>query len=118
MRNMTDDVFLIACLRLDQVPHLLLGASDYDKSTCDFCSTPIWVVHKVLALIKSAEAAKACTSCIGLRLRAVGRLPERLRRKAASGWIEHHSTIWRILTLFFFPDPFMMKVPRTGALSF
>lgn len=65
---MFEDNFVIACLRLDNVPQFLLNPSEYQTSTCDFCFEPIWIMRKALQLVEAGEAGKACTSCIGFRL--------------------------------------------------
>jgi hypothetical protein len=59
---------VIACLRLDEVPQLLIRAPEYERSSCDFCAAPIWVLRKAHSLVASGGAAKACTWCIGSRL--------------------------------------------------
>jgi hypothetical protein len=66
----SEDLIVIACLRLNEAPQLLLHTPEYEKSSCDFCAAPILVLRKVHSLAAVRGAAKACTWCIGLRLQA------------------------------------------------
>jgi hypothetical protein len=65
---MPEDLIVVACLRLDEVPQLLIQAPEYERSSCDFCAAPIWVLRKAHSLVASGGVAKACTWCIGSRL--------------------------------------------------
>ena len=77
---MSSDTSFIACLRLDHVPKLLFGIESYEESTCDLCGGPIWLSPKARFLVRGDDVGKACTECIGTRLRFCTQILARPRR--------------------------------------
>ena len=65
---MSSDLSFIACLRLGDVPNLLLNMTSYEESSCDFCGGAIWVPRKAMFMVEEGEVGKACTPCLGARL--------------------------------------------------
>lgn len=84
---MPSDINFIACLRLDHVPKLLFGVESYEKSTCDLCGGPIWLSRKAVLLVCADDMGKACTECIGTRLRFCAQILARPSRQKTA-WLK------------------------------
>jgi hypothetical protein len=65
---MPENSLVLACLLVEQVPALLLHASGYTSSICDYCGAAIWVAERGGLLVNAGAANKACTSCVASRM--------------------------------------------------
>jgi hypothetical protein len=83
--SMPEDLVVVACLRLDEVPQLLIQAPEYERSSCDFCAASIWVLRKAHFLVASGGAAKACTWCISSGLQVYTEAVIKLSSTGAHG---------------------------------
>jgi hypothetical protein len=84
---MSENSLVLACLRVKQVPALLLQTRGYTSSICDYCGAAIWVAERGGLLVNAGAANKACTSCVSSRLHLSDAIVEVGERNGTT-WIE------------------------------